>query len=223
MLSRVGALQLLLVAVVSGCFSASLLQEPRLLAPGKVRSAVGFELGTKSLNTTPILGVRVGVAPRVEARGKFILTQGGELGVNVHAVDGEVWDLLLMPTYVDHDVSNLFDEDSGEAHFRALALPVVLSATLDDAEQLHFFFGPDVRIGRRNQVGWSAAGFHFGAAVAGPNDHGTFIPECSFLEGIWGHPSESGSDEAYLLVRGHRTFSCALGATFGGTHAPYER
>ncbi|MDB4986695.1 MAG: hypothetical protein JWN04_1873 [Myxococcaceae bacterium] len=211
-----GSLQLALLLVVAGCYSSSLLQEPKPLPPGKVRGAIGLEIASPT-GVSPAVGARIGLAPRTELRGK-LSGGGGEIGINVQAVDSKVFDLMLMPSFIEYDIDDAFDEYSPHVHMIGFALPIVASASLDEAEQVQLFFGPDLRFGKRNDAAWSAVGVHVGAAIAGPYDHGTFIPECAFLQGVMAAESASVSPAGRTLSKGTHTISCSLGVTLGGSH-----
>lgn len=215
-----GALPWLFLLAVCSCYSASLLQEPKPMPPGSIRVAVGAGAGTDALQ--PTLGVRVGVAPRTELRGKLVTdlqTPRGEVGVNVQVVDGEVLDLMLMPSFFHYDSDDALDEEPG-VDLIGFGLPVVLSASLDPVDQYQLFIGPDLRVGKRNGSAWSALGLHFGAAVSGPNDRATFIPECAWLMGVHGRETRDVGASARVLAQGHGTFECSVGVTFGAKHGP---
>ena len=141
------------------------------------------------------------------------------MGVNVQVLDGDVLDLMLMPSFFHYDSDNAFDEEPGQ-DLIGFGLPIVLSASLDPVDQFQLFVGPDLRVGKRNGSAWSALGFHFGAAISGPNDYGTFIPECAWLMGIHGRETRDVGPSARVLAQGVGTFECSLGATFGATHRP---
>lgn len=188
------------------------------MPPGAIRVAVGVAVGTDILQ--PVVGARIGVAPRTELRGKVVGgSKGplGEVGVNVQIIDSQVIDLMLMPSFFHYDSDSAFDEEPA-VDLIGFGLPVVVSASLDPADQYQLFLGPDLRVGKRNGSAWSALGLHVGAAVSGPNDYATFIPECAWLMGVHGQEKRDVGASAQLLAQGHGTFECSVGVTFGATH-----
>lgn len=195
------------------------------MPPGKIRVALGAEMGilrgkreASGTIAVPVVGMRVGVAPRTELRGRVGI-ENYEGGVNVQAVDGERVDLLLMPSYFQADVDDIFDEEP-TAVLRGFAMPAVVGVALDAARRHHVFVAPDVRVGTRNREAWGAAGVHIGASFAGPADHGAFIPECAWLVGFGARAPRDVYGLSRLLEHGGHSVTCSLGVTLGGNHMP---
>lgn len=208
--------QLIAVALIAlGCHSRSILQDPVPMRPGAVRVTLGLEAGP--IVPGAIIGLRAGVAPRTELRGKLAF-QSYEAGVNVLALDSSLFDVMVMPGYFDYDVDDLFDEEAA-IRLRGAQLPIVMSAPLDEAEQFRLFVAPDIRVGKREWAAetWSAVGVHLGASVAGPRDYASFLPECTLLYATSGRLKRDydGTDQ---YKRGSVSVSCSIGVSVGSPH-----
>jgi len=161
------------------------------------------------------MGLRVGVAPRTEARIKYTTLWQVDLGINVRAVDGQRVDLLLMPGYTSGKLGDIDYYDQ----YKAFALSVIVGIALDEAEQYQLFVGPEARLGKRSlsyrdgEALWSMVGLHVGAAIGGPRDYGTFVPECAWLVTV-----TRGEPAAEKLQHGRSIVQCSLGVTFGMRH-----
>jgi hypothetical protein len=212
-------------ACASACYSNSLLQEPRVLPPGKVRVGLGGQGYPGMGGGAPELGLRVGLFERTEARVKGTLT-GADLGLNVLAHEDDLLRVLLMPTLklyegatTDADGDAIIDEDWHTHHdFRAASLPVIVAAQLGPVE---LFAGPDLQLGKRGSRRFGALAGHFGIAIPlGPNV--TFIPELSVCWAFHGpRPiaySNTGPADDYL-ARGDVAAQLGAGFTFGNRYA----
>jgi len=62
---------LLLMAAAPGCYTLSLMQDPKPVAPGTVRATVGMASNIDGPAPSQHLGVRVGLVPQAEARVKL--------------------------------------------------------------------------------------------------------------------------------------------------------
>jgi hypothetical protein len=216
---------LFVVAVGAGCFSQSLLQDPTPMPRGRVRGAIGFELqgepGKGPQTIAPAAALRVGVAPRTEARGK-IGYGGFELGVNVQVLDTERVDLMVMPGFFYADVDDFFVKDTATTEMRGAALPVIASVNLDEAEQYRAFAGPVVRVARQredyegNTAVWSALGVAAGFSVGGPRDYASLIPEIAWQRNLTGL---RGGTQG-LTGKGRSSLSISLGVSFGQRAMP---
>jgi hypothetical protein len=206
---RLSALALLLLACA--CYSASLLQEPVPLAPGKARFGVGMEVGYAV--ATPSVSLRYGVLPRTELRAKVALG-GGEAGVNVLVLDRKWLDVMLMPHYFSY-------RQSSRTVLRGAGLPLVFSTafTPDDPRSTRVFIAPDVRLAAGMPARWFGLGVHVGASFQFSRIAG-LVPECALFHDLRGRRIAGvfASDEwGSVLPAGQRavTVSCGLGVTIG--------
>ena len=59
--------------------------------------------------------------------------------------------------------------------------------------------------------------------LAGPKDHGAFIPECAWFVGLTSDdPYDAIAPQNSYLARGNHTVTCGIGLSLGGTHTPRE-
>lgn len=219
----------LCIATTLGCYSTSLLQEPNVLAPGKVRVAAGvaydFDKQDSTSHPSPELAARVGIAKNTELRAKGSIS-GLEFGANLRAYENERMRLVVMPQYreywdITEDRDSALDENYEKdiAVVRALAVPVV--AAVRTPSGIEPFVGAGLHTGRTNSKGFGAAALHLGVNLP-LGEHVSVIPECSALVSIVGPRREVKNDDGDfvkpVLTPGDGMFQCGMGLSFGSAY-----
>ena len=228
-MARAALLTLALLA--SGCYALTIGQEPKPVAPGKVRATTG--MGWNLERPAPYLhvGLRVGVAQRTEARLKLSLLNrfSLEAGVNVEAVERARWSLFLMPHYryfseLAEDEFSWRDQQDRVLFRRiqALAVPTLFVVRAWGQEM---FAGPDLHVGRRRGAGFLALGGHLGLSFH-LGKHVSLTPELALLVVTAGkrdvvHVEDrviSELAERVLFAPGSVMGEAGLSISFGGVH-----
>jgi hypothetical protein len=205
------------------CYSLSLMQEPKPLAPGRVRGSVGFgwnleRLPAPSLHT----GLRVGVLPHVEARVKASWIGSGaplqslQSGLTLELYEDTLQSVVLMPYYrydpaLLEDADELLDEaPEHRRRVHAFALPALY---VRHGSTSHVFIGPELQAGARDGHGFFAAGAHLGVST-GRGGQAYFTPELSLLYVLAGQASDARASQSVLRLH---DFLLELGVslTFG--------
>jgi hypothetical protein len=202
---------------VCGCYSTSLLQDSRVLAPGRVRVAAGLGYqppGATDGHAVVEAAVRVGVAPHVELQAKTsnlgsfggalkvsvrddasplrISILGGVQGANVLlAGQGEAW--WVTRNVLGINLTPVFGLRLNEDI--ELVLAPDLEAGFKKADSYHYdedelddISGPTVA-SRRDP--WFGLGARLGVALH-VSTHFTLLPECSLLVVAAGPPTRLG-------------------------------
>lgn len=245
LVSRVLALGLVFS---SACYSTSLLQDTRVLAPGRVRGMVGVGYAPAGASNNHFLveaGARVGVARRLELQGK--LTNGGSMmgGLKLSLRDDASPFRISLLTGAQYGSVLLDMRGEGwwaeRKVFGVNLTPVFGFRLHDDVELL---IAPDLEAGFKRghsfqnaQMGPVQPGYQdpwFGLGARGAvalhvGTHVTFIPECSLLVVVAGPPVRPGeyNDVAHrtrpddAFVPGDVRGQCGIGINMGSAYVPH--
>jgi hypothetical protein len=217
-------LVLLLLTAASGCYTLSLMQDPKPLSPGAVRGSVGMAVNPERAWPSQHLGLRVGLIPHVEARAKLVVGgkyffQSAQAGFNLEVPLATDKSVSFMPYYrfdsfVFEDNDAVFDSEYPHHDVHALAVPILF---VEDLGRDHLFLGPDVHAGMRDARPFLGVGFHLGYAIAAGR-YAHITPELSLLAVVAGtagpSPSWTQGPQTTLLpgdVIAELGLSCSFG------------
>lgn len=213
-------------AATSGCYTLSLMQEPRPVPPEMGRGSIGLGFNTKNAYPSLHLAARVGLVPHVELRAKASvgsgdIIQSAQLGVNIELPIGRYQSLFYMPyARIDPQLSEnkepSTDFDDPMHHTRAFVAPMLFVQHVGAGD---FFIGPEVQIGSRDERQFIGVGGHIGCSFAVAS-YGNITPEFGLLTIVNGTAPTMprAAWQQPTLLQGDVIAEFGLSYSFGAAH-----
>lgn len=210
--------------LLGGCYSTSLLQESRVLPPGRTRATVGVGYAHsaegESGPTVELLG-RLGITERLELQGKLSNRSSAGAYAKIGLIDRPSWRSSLLTGFQYAQVAQAVSGNEVLQARDVVGFNLTPMVGLHASDLVEFVLAPDLQVGARSSdrwENWLGVGGHVGIALH-VAERATIIPECGALYVAVG--PQAGAEALFdvtkdtVFTRGDVRMQCGVGVSFG--------